>query len=178
MTAPIQPWVRDAPPFSIFDEDDPREQHATVQLITFRLGSTWCGVDVRDVHAVEGAVDVAEVPRAAPWLLGITNLRGEIASVVDLAALLEMGGEPGGASPAGRRGLVCRSSGGTYVLQVDEASQIVRIPVADIRSPHGTFESEAAAHLRGLHIQGATTLYVFDVASIVQSKTLLEGAIS
>lgn len=177
MGAPTEPWVRDAPPLSIFDEDDPREQHATVQVITFRLGSTWCGVDVRDIHAVEGAVAVADVPHAAPWLVGITNLRGDIASVVDLAALLEMGGEPDGAGALGRRGLVCRAPEGTYVLQVDGASRIVRIPLAGIRSPHFAFESEVAAYVRGLHVQGSTTLYLLDVPSIVTSRTLLEGAI-
>lgn len=174
---PSQPLPDDALPFSIFDEDEAREQEATVQVVTFRLGATWCGVDVRDVSGVEGALEVTEVPGTAPWLLGIANLRGEIASVVDLASFLDMGEGSESAGGAGRRGLVCRTPDATYVLQVDDVRQIVRVPVAAVRSPSGTFESEAAAHLRGLYVQDSATLYVFDVPSIVNSQALLERAI-
>jgi len=173
----LDPWLDDALPFSIFDEDGTPEHDATVQVITFRLGATWCGVDVGDIAGVEGDLEMTEIPRAAPWLLGIANLHGEIASVVDLAALLDMAETTGSSSVTGRRSLVCRARDNTFVLEVAEARRIVRVPVEEIRSPSGTFESDVAAHLRGVYVHDSTPLYILDVPSILTSRTLLEGAV-
>lgn len=55
---------------------------------------------VREVAAVPA---LTRVPGAEPWLLGLSNLRGEVLPIVDLAALLGVGAA---AAAAGNRVLV------------------------------------------------------------------------
>src|SRR3989440_7841503 len=60
------------------------------QYLVFSLLECECALKAEHVQGVERLVDVTPVPNVASWVRGVINLRGSIASVVDLRAFLDM----------------------------------------------------------------------------------------
>src|SRR3984893_2660712 len=60
------------------------------QYLVFSLLECECALKAEDIQGVERLVDVTPVPNVAPWVRGVMNLRGSVASVVDLRAFLDM----------------------------------------------------------------------------------------
>lgn len=54
------------------------------QLMVFRLGDEYYGLDITNVHSIEQKQDIVRVPNSSPNIKGIINLRGEIIPVIDL----------------------------------------------------------------------------------------------
>src|SRR5258708_16150490 len=60
------------------------------QYLVFALLECECAIKAEDIQGVERLIDVTPVPNVAPWVSGVINLRGSIASVVDLRMFLDM----------------------------------------------------------------------------------------
>jgi purine-binding chemotaxis protein CheW len=60
------------------------------QYLVFSLLGRELAFKAEHVQGVERLVDVTPVPHVATWVRGVINLRGSIASVVDLRAFLDM----------------------------------------------------------------------------------------
>jgi purine-binding chemotaxis protein CheW len=60
------------------------------QYLTFSLLDREFALKAEYIQGVERLVDVTPVPNVASWIRGVINLRGSIASVVDLRSFLDM----------------------------------------------------------------------------------------
>jgi len=60
------------------------------QYLVFSLLECECALKAEHIQGVERLVDVTPVPNVVPWVRGVMNLRGSVASVVDLRAFLDM----------------------------------------------------------------------------------------
>lgn len=65
--------------------DEVIEKHIVVEV----SGSTF-GIPMGNVHEIQRVPNVTYLPRVPEWVLGVTNLRGNIVSVVDFRQLLDM----------------------------------------------------------------------------------------
>ncbi len=66
-----------------------REQTARqAQYVIFRLAGTDYAAPALNIKEVGEVVNQTPVPNTPPWLLGVTNLRGDILSIVDLRTFL------------------------------------------------------------------------------------------
>jgi purine-binding chemotaxis protein CheW len=83
-------------------------------------------------HVTEVVVldELTPIPGAPEWMLGVCNLRGEVLSVVDLAAVL---GLPGAHRPA--RLVVTTASGTRAGLAIEEVLDVAPMPA--ITPEHG-----------------------------------------
>jgi len=60
------------------------------QVLIFRLGGEWFGLEISRIQEVVETPDLDYIPRAPHWLLGAMNLHGQIVPVLDLADYLEI----------------------------------------------------------------------------------------
>jgi purine-binding chemotaxis protein CheW len=60
------------------------------QYLVFALLDVECALKAEHIQGVERLIDVTPVPNVASWVSGVINLRGSIASVVDLRTFLDM----------------------------------------------------------------------------------------
>jgi len=54
-----------------------------IQLVTFRLKDETYGINVMQVQEVLRVAEIAPVPGAPHYVLGIINLRGNVVTVID-----------------------------------------------------------------------------------------------
>jgi purine-binding chemotaxis protein CheW len=103
----------------------PPNVRAGEQYLVFSLLECECALKAEHIQGVERLVDVTPVPNVAPWVKGVMNLRGSIASVVDLRAFLDMEQLP--YNPRTRL-LSVQYNEMVICLAVDGVSEMVPIP--------------------------------------------------
>jgi len=101
------------------------------QYLIFSLLECELAMNAEHIQGVERLLDVTPVPNVASWVRGVINLRGSIASVVDLRAFLEM--EPLPYNPRTRL-LSVQYNEMVICLIVDGVSEMVPVPPSAIAS--------------------------------------------
>lgn len=71
-------------------QEETQDEVISEQYLTFSLLDHELALKAEHIQGVERLVDVTPVPYVAPWIRGVINLRGSIASVVDLRGFLNM----------------------------------------------------------------------------------------
>lgn len=92
-----------------------------MSYVLFGLGERTLALPLSAVEAVERPGRFTAVPFGAPWLRGVTAIRGAVLSVVDLGRF--NGGAPAGLSPSARL-LVTRAGSVRVALLVDRVGSI------------------------------------------------------
>lgn len=133
------------------------------RLCTFRLGGMVLALYADDVREVIRHDAPTPVPLAPEGVVGLVNLRGEIATVVDVARRL--GREP--APLAGGIGLVLRSARGTLSLRADRAGDVLEADDAAFEPPPETLKGAARDLVRGTYKIGDTLVLLLDAGRIL-----------
>lgn len=117
------------------------------RVVVFRLGAELYGLEVVHVVEIFRPERFTPVPGAPLYIEGVTNLRGEIVTVIDLKALLK--GEARVTSFDEGRVIVAATGRDLAGLLVDEVIGIRDIRAASIDPPLNTLEKIEADHLVG-----------------------------
>ena len=135
-----------------------------LQLCTFRLGDLFLGVDVLDVQEVLYHADVTTVPHAPEAVSGLINLRGQIATTIDLRCRL--GVEP----PEDEKRpthVVVRSAGESVSLLVDAIGDVLEVDPDLYEAPPETMDDATAELILGAYKLEEELLLILDVARVV-----------
>lgn len=119
-------------------ESGGKEERA--ELCTFRVGGEDYAVDIMRVREIINPLPVTPVPRAPSFVEGVIRLRAEVIPVVDVRKRF---GLPAAAPTRKTKFLVVRIGGRRLALVVDEVTEVVRIPRAEIR-PAPSFDDDRA----------------------------------
>jgi purine-binding chemotaxis protein CheW len=113
-----------------------RELH----IVGFQIGRETYGVPITSLHEIVRVPEITAVPDAPEFVEGVINLRGKIVSVIDLRKRL---GEKKVTATRKNRILVVEHNGRLSGLIVDTASEVLKIPAADVEaSPNILHEGE------------------------------------
>jgi len=137
-----------------------------LELLVFSLSGETYALETRSVREVARFADFTAVPGASPFLLGVTNLRGEILPVFDLRRLA--GIAPKGLTDLSRL-LVLGEDREELGLLADEVSEVKRMRREEILDP----PEELAAIGRAL-LLGVTkdAVIVLDGAGLLRDERL------
>jgi len=102
------------------------------QFISFSVGQEEYGLELLRVKEVIRVREITWLPKAPSFVKGIINLRGDVIPIVDLR---DKFGLAASAETAQTRVIVVEVSGQLVGMVVDSASQVVRIPTAQIDPP-------------------------------------------
>jgi purine-binding chemotaxis protein CheW len=92
---------------------------------TFRLAGKLFGVDMRAVKEVNTRTAVTPVPQAAPAVVGLVNLRGQLHLVLDLRRMLRLGESV--VTPDSRLVIFKPAVGESFGVLVDGVGDVVRL---------------------------------------------------
>lgn len=91
-------------------------------LVTLTLADRDLCLDVENVQDVIRLGDITSVPRAAPWIAGVMNLRGHIVTAIDLRVRL---GLPASDMSAKPMCVVVHVGGEAFGLIVDAVGDVI-----------------------------------------------------
>ena len=122
------------------------------------------------VTELERVPKMTAVPRVPAWVRGVTNLRGDILSVIDLRMFLGLDA----ASPQTARMLVVRLLDQEFSagLLVDSVERIVSVPPDGIRPPESRLDGPLAGYLSGVCVIGERLVAVLDLDRLLRSSDI------
>ncbi len=141
------------------------------QYLIFSLLDRELAILAEHIQGVERLADVTPVPNVAPWVKGVINLRGSIASVVDLRAFLDLEVLP--YNPRTRL-LSVRYNEMVICLVVDSVSEMVPIPPADIVTDprQASIPQRLVPYAAGSALIGKRSVMLVDVARLLFSERM------
>lgn len=141
------------------------------QYLVFALLGRELALKAEDIDGVERLADVTPVPNVASWISGVINLRGSIASVVDLRAFLDMERLP--YNPRTRL-LSVRCNEMVICLVVDSVSEMVPIPPSAINGSihQATIPQWLAPYATGSALVGTRIIILLDAARLLFSDKM------
>lgn len=140
-----------------------------LQLCTFRLGDLYLGIDVREVQEVVSHPEMTAVPHADYSVRGLINLRGQIATTVDLRRRFGMADKEDQGMPIH---VVVRPAGEWISLLVDQIGDVVDVDPKDYEPPPETVESGSRDLILGAYKLANELLLIIDIAAATQLPSL------
>ncbi|MDE7016666.1 MAG: chemotaxis protein CheW, partial [Lachnospiraceae bacterium] len=102
----------------------------TIQYIVIRLGDEQYGIDIKYVDNILRMQNITRVPKVAPYLKGVINLRGEVLPVMSIR--IKMGLEEDVATKSSRIIVIKMEQQGMIGIIVDEVKEVVTLDVDQI----------------------------------------------
>ena len=140
------------------------------RFVLFSIASTHYAVPASFVTELERVPKVTAVPRVPAWIRGVTNLRGDILSVIDMRTFLGLDAMP----PHSGRMLVVRLLDEEFSagLVVDAVERIVAVPPEEIRPPASPLKGPLIAYLSGVCVIGDRVVAVLDLDRLLRSTDI------
>lgn len=142
-----------------------RSQAAANQWVTFSLGDETYGIDVMQVQEVLRVSEIAPVPGALHYVLGIINLRGNVVTVVDARSLLGL--DPREADDASRI-VIIESTQRVVGMMVDSVAEVVEIRADEIESAPNLGSDDASRYVLGVKNREEGLLILVDLDKMLQ----------
>jgi purine-binding chemotaxis protein CheW len=137
-----------------------RELH----IVGFKVGRETYGVPITSLHEIVRVPEITAVPDAPDYVEGVINLRGKIVSVLDLRKRL---GEASIAPSKRNRILVVEHRGRLCGLIVDSASDVLKIPAADIDPSPTEFVEGGLNCVTGLGKYQGRLIVLLDIVKVL-----------
>ena len=122
--------------------DDP-----VLQYVTFRLADETYGLNVMRIQEVLRYTEIAPVPGAPDYVLGIINLRGNVVTVIDTRRRF---GLPDGEVTDSTRIVVLEADEQVIGIMVDSVAEVIYIRQSEIESAPNVGNEESARFIHGV----------------------------
>ena len=142
-----------------------RELH----IVGFQVGRETYGVPITSLHEIVRVPEITAVPNASDTIEGVINLRGRIVPVVDLRKRFR---ESTSEITRKTRILVVEFEGQTVGLIVNSASEVLKIPPADVEVPRNLFTEGELNFLSGVGKLGGRLILILDLNKVLQRGDL------
>jgi purine-binding chemotaxis protein CheW len=137
-----------------------RELH----IVGFRVGRETYGAPITSLHEIVRVPEITAVPDAPAYMEGVINLRGKIVSVQDLRKRL---GETSIVPNRRNRILVLEHKGRLSGLIVDSASEVLKIPAADVEPSPTEFLEGGLKCVTGLGKHKGRLIILLDMTRLL-----------
>jgi chemotaxis signal transduction protein len=151
-------------------------EHAEVQLVTFMLGGEEYGIPISQIQEIDRLSKITKVPKAARFVEGVTNLRGEVIPVLDTRKRFDLEAK---ASDDRTRIMIVELGGVKTGLIVDSVREVLSLPKKDVAPPPQAVHSGIDQHFIsgiGKVDSGKRMVVLLDVEKILSKNEQAELA--
>jgi len=137
------------------------------QLVTFRLKDETYGINVMQVQEVLRVSEIAPVPGAPGYVLGIINLRGNVVTVIDTRTRF---GLPTGELDDASRIVIIESEQQVVGILVDSVAEVVELRQSEIDSAPNTGNEDSSRYIQGVASRDDSLLIVVDLNKLLTEE--------
>ncbi len=144
-----------------------------LQWVTFRLEEELYGINVMQVQEVLRFTEIAPVPGAPDYVLGIINLRGNVVTVIDTRrrfALVDRELDDN------TRIVIIEVDGQVVGLLVDSVAEVVYLRESEIEKAPEVGNDESSKYIQGVVTRDTGLLILVDVNKLLSSEEWMEMA--
>jgi purine-binding chemotaxis protein CheW len=141
------------------------------QLISFMVGAEEYGLEILRVKEVIRVREITRLPRSPSFVKGIINLRGDVIPIIDLRDKFGLSAQE---QTAMTRVIVVDVEGKLIGMVVDSASQVVRVPAAQIDPPPPVVGGLSARYVKGVGKLDDRLIILLNIDLILSSEERVE----
>jgi len=147
---------------AVLDGDDP-----VLQWVTFQLDEETYGINVMQVQEVLRHSEIAPVPGAPDYMLGIINLRGNVVTVIDTRTRF---GLPSAEVSESTRVVIIEADQQVIGILVDSVAEVVYLRSSDIDSAPNVGTEESARFIQGVSNREGELLILVDLNKLLTDE--------
>ena len=138
-----------------------------LQWVTFQLGDETYGINVMQVQEVLRYTEIAPVPGAPDYVLGIINLRGNVVTVIDTRS--RFGLEPAEITD-NTRIVIIESEKQVIGILVDSVAEVVYLRASEIDSAPNIGTDESTKFIQGVCNRDGELLILVDLNKLLTEE--------
>lgn len=138
-----------------------------LQWVTFNLENETYGVNVMQVQEVLRYSDIAPVPGAPSYVLGIINLRGSVVTVIDTRSRF---GLPPSDITDNTRVVIIESDKQVIGILVDSVAEVVYMKASEIELAPNVGTDESAKFIKGVCNRENELLILVDLDKLLSDE--------
>ncbi|OOG26212.1 chemotaxis protein CheW [Thioalkalivibrio denitrificans] len=148
-------------------QDKAASRGPTAQYVTFRLAEETYAINVMQVQEVLRVSEIAPVPGAPHYVLGIVNLRGNVVTVIDARRRLGLESrEPDDAS----RVVIIEVSNQVVGILVDSVAEVIELGAAEIEPAPNVGNDESSKYIQGVASRDGELTIVVDLNKLLSDE--------
>ncbi len=137
------------------------------QWVTFSLENETYGINVMRVQEVLKMTEIAPVPGAPDYVIGIVNLRGNVVTVVDTRKRFGlMPEEPTEAT----RIVIIEANKQVVGILVDSVAEVVELDASQIETAPSVGNEEASRYIQGVHSRDEGLIILVDLNKLLSDE--------
>ncbi|WP_413110686.1 chemotaxis protein CheW [Thaumasiovibrio sp. DFM-14] len=152
---------------TVADVKNEAENDQVLQWVTFRLDEETYGINVMQVREVLRYTEIAPVPGAPSYVLGIINLRGNVVTVIDTRARF---GVNEGEITDHTRIVVIEAEKQVIGILVDSVAEVVYLKTSEIDSTPSVGTEESAKYIQGVSNRDGELLILVDLNKLLSDE--------
>ena len=144
-----------------------KDNEAVIQWVTFRLADEIYGINVMQVQEVLRVTEIAPVPGAPHYVLGIINLRGNVVTVIDTRMRL---GLPTSEVTDATRVVIIEGAKHVVGILVDCVAEVVDLRMSEVESAPNVGSDESARYIQGVASRDDELLILVDLNKLLTDE--------
>ena len=138
-----------------------------VQWVTFHLENEKYGIKVMQVQEVLRMTEIAPVPGAPHYVIGIINLRGSVVTVIDTRRRFGLGDVE---NDDETRIVIVEANNNVVGILVDSVAEVVDLKVSDIETAPNVGNDESSKYIQGVSSRENELLILVDVNKLLSEE--------
>lgn len=138
-----------------------------IQVACFRLGDDLFAIDIMRIKEIIRPQKLSALPKAPTFVEGVTNLRGTVIPVIDLRKRFDM---PPREESLLVRLLIVAVAGQLLGLVVDDVTEVVTVPVKDIKPPPQVAGGVGAEYLIGVCLARESLIMLLNIDQLLSPR--------
>lgn len=144
---------------------------SVLQCVTFRLDNEIYGINVMQVQEVLRVTEIAPVPGAPHYVLGIINLRGNVVTVIDTRERLGLDAKEVDEST---RIVIIEADKMVVGILVDAVAEVVDLRSSEIESAPSVGNDESSKYIQGVASRDGELLILVDLNKLLNDEEWAE----
>jgi len=143
------------------------EDNSVLRWVTFFLAEEKYGINVMQVQEVLRVSEIAPVPGAPDYVLGIINLRGNVVTVIDTRQRFGLG--PKELDDAARI-VIVESNNQVVGILVDSVAEVVDLRLSEIEAAPNVGQEDNSKFIQGVASQHDELLIIIDLNKLLTDE--------
>lgn len=149
--------------------NDVAEEHddTIIQWVTFHLEHEKYGIKVMQVQEVLRMTEIAPVPGAPHYVIGIINLRGSVVTVIDTRRRFGLNDVE---NDDETRIVIVEANNNVVGILVDSVAEVVDLKVSEIETAPNVGNDESSKYIQGVSSRENELLILVDVNKLLSDE--------
>jgi purine-binding chemotaxis protein CheW len=147
------------------DKVDPNDE--VLQWVTFKLEMETYGINVMQVQEVLRYTEIAPVPGAPSYVLGIINLRGNVVTVIDTRSRFGLASNE---MTDNTRIVIIEAEKQVIGILVDSVAEVVYLKASEIDAAPNVGNDESAKFIQGVSNRDGELLILVDLDQLLSDE--------